>query len=178
MKRMELLRICKELATRNVWCIPESAIWGLAGYPDKPTMRVAMSRHVKAGVIKRIATKLYQNPFCDPPMWCAERLANFLRPNDNFYLSLESALHEWNWISQIPQCLTFVTTGRTHTFDTLYGRLIFVHTEEDSSTWSERMQYETERQIWVASPEKAFEDMKRYGKNLDLILPEGERGDW
>lgn len=175
MNRLKLMNVCKELAQKNVWCIPEATLWAALDYPDKASFRVALTRHVKAGVISRYASKLYKNPFATEPLFAAYRLANFLRPADTFYLSLESLLSEASWISQIPSCLTFVTTGRSYVFNTDLMPIHFVHTEEDPSSWGEHLKYMPERQVWVATPEKALEDLKRYGRNLDLVLPEHER---
>lgn len=126
-------------------------------------------------MLKRLGPKLYANPFLRPPSSGLFRLTNFLRPTDDFYLSCESILSEHGWISQLPFCLTFVTTGRSYRYSTLLGDIDFVHTEEDSSTWRGQLQRNDERQIWEATPEKAFADLKRYRRNLDLVLPASER---
>lgn len=175
MNRKLLLDSCKTLAASGVWCIPESTLLSFAGYPDQAYFRVAMTRHAKAGVIERIAAKLYANPFLSPPSAGLFRLTNFLRPQDDFYLSCESVLSESGWISQLPFCLTFVTTGRSYRYSTLLGDIDFVHTEEDSSQWSDHLHRNVDRQIWEASPEKALADLQRYRRNLDLVLPESER---
>lgn len=175
MNRKLLLESCKTLAAAGVWCIPESTLIGFAGYPDKAYFRIAMARHAKAGVIQRIAAKLYANPFLSPPSAGLFRLTNFLRPRDDFYLSCESVLSEHGWISQLPFCLTFVTTGRSYRYSTPLGDIDFVHTEEDSSGWYGQLQRNEDRQIWEATPEKALIDLQRYRRNLDLVLPPCER---
>ena len=175
MNRKLLLKACKTLASAGVWCVPESTLIGFAGYPDKSYFRVAMTRHCNAGVIEKIAPKLYANPFLGPPAAGLFRLTNFLRPNDDFYLSCESVLSECGWISQLPFCLTFVTTGRSYRYRTLMGDIDFVHTEEDPRNWVGHLQRNEERQIWEATPEKALADLHRYRRNLDLVLPPSER---
>lgn len=177
MNRKLLLEACKTLAATGVWCIPESTLIGFAGYPDKSYFRVAMTRHFKAGVIVKIAPKLYANPFLSPPAAGLFRLTNFLRPMDSFYLSCESILSEHGWISQLPFCLTFVTTGRSYRYSTMLGDIDFVHTEEDSSNWTAHVHRNDDRQIWEATPEKALADLQRYRRNLDLVLPASERPD-
>jgi hypothetical protein len=84
-------------------------------------------------------------------------------------------LSEHGWISQMPFCLTFVTSGRSYRYTTKFGDIEFVHTEEDPATWAPHLHYNEARQVWEASPEKALVDLKRYGKNLDLVLPVTER---
>lgn len=177
MDRKSLLQACKDLGKAGVWCIPESTLWACAGYPDKAYLRVAMSRHVKAGVIERISSGLYANPFLQAPAMRLFRLTNFLRPSDSFYLSCESVLSEHGWISQLPFCLTLVTTGRSHRFSTSLGDIDFVHTEEDPMVWPGKISYDDHRQIWVAAPDKALQDLTRYRRNLNLVIPESERPD-
>lgn len=177
MNRKQLMESCKELAASGVWCIPESTLWACAGYPDVGQLRVALSRHVKAGIVEKMAPKLYANPFLRAPATALFRLTSFLRPGELFYLSTESILSEHGWISQLPFCLTFVTTGRSYRYSTLLGDIDFVHTEEDSSAWAEHLQRNEDRQIWEATPEKALADLKRYRRNLDLVLPESDRAE-
>lgn len=177
MNRKSLLQACKDLGNSGVWCITESTLWACAEYPDKAYLRVAMSRHVKAGIIERISSGLYANPFKQAPAMGLFRLANFLRPSEDFYLSCESILSERGWISQIPFCQTFVTTGRSYRFTTPLGDIDFTHTTEDPSAWQGQLTYNQDRQIWEASADKAIADLKRYKRNLGLVLPESERPD-
>ncbi|WP_179179387.1 type IV toxin-antitoxin system AbiEi family antitoxin [Pseudomonas sivasensis] len=175
MNRKLLLNSCKTLADAGAWCIPESTLSACAGYPDKLYLRVALTRHVNAGLIERLGPKLYSNPFLKAPSSALFRLTNFLRPADSFYLSCESILSEHGWISQLPFCLTFVTTGRSYRYSTLLGDIDFVHTEEDPDCWVGHLQRNEDRQVWEASPEKALTDLRRYKRNLDLVLSESER---
>lgn len=75
----------------------------------------------------------------------------------------------------MPFCLTFVTTGRSYRYSTLLGDIDFVHTEEDPDCWVGHLQRNEDRQVWEASPEKALTDLRRYKRNLDLVLSESER---
>ncbi len=176
MNRKNLLMACKALARKGVWCIPESTLSAAFGYPAQASFRVAMSRHVSAGIIERISYGLYQNPFCQPPAFAIYRLANFLRPNDNFYLSLESVLSESSLISQVPSCTTFVTSGPSRVFETSLGTIHFVHTKESPESWKGHLTYIPLRQVWQASEEKALADFRRYGKNLHMVNEVDERG--
>jgi predicted transcriptional regulator of viral defense system len=175
MKRTELLSICSALAQKGIWCIPESTLAAAANYPATASLKVALSRHVKAGIITRVGKGLYLNPFANPPAFALYRLANYLRPHENMYLSLESVLSEASLISQVPSCLTFITTGVSYRFETPLGAIEFVHTEEDPNRWVGHLTYVAERQIWQASPDKALADFKRYGKNLHMVDERDER---
>lgn len=175
MNRKLLLESCKTLAAAGVWCIPESTLIACACYPDVGQLRVALSRHVKAGIIEKMGPKLYANPFLRAPATGLFRLTNFLRPTDLCYLSCESVLSEHGWISQLPFCLTFVTEGRSYRYSTLLGDIDFVHTEESPEAWQGHISRNDDRQVWEASPQKALSDLMRYRRNLDLVLPESER---
>ncbi|MBX8497782.1 hypothetical protein [Pseudomonas cichorii] len=177
MNRKLLMESCRTLAAAGVWCIPESTLIGFAGYPTRDYFRVPMARHVRAGIVEKIAPTLYSNPFLGPPAAGLFRLTNFLRPLDSFYLSCESVLSEHGWISQLPFCLTFVTTGRSYRYSTPLGDIDFVHTEEDPGSWHGHITRNEDRQVWEASPEKALADLQRYKRNLDLVLPESERSE-
>lgn len=177
MNRKLLLESCRTLAAAGVWCIPESTLSACAGYPNLSQLRVALTRHVKAEIIEKMGLRLYANPFLRPPATGLFRLANFLRPHDSHYLSCESVLSEHGWISQLPFCLTFVTTGRSYRYSTALGDIDFVHTEEDPNAWYGHITRNEDRQIWEATPQKALNDLKRYRRNLYLVLPESERSD-
>lgn len=44
-----------------------------------------------------------------------------IRPNDSFYESLESSASAWSLISQIPTVVTYMTTGKSKWYNTVYG---------------------------------------------------------
>lgn len=175
LNRKLLLDSCKMLSDSGVWCIPESTLSACASYPDLGQLRVALSRHVRAGIVEKMGPKLYANPFLRPPSTGLFRLTNFLRPGELFYLSAESVLSEHGWISQIPFCLTFVTEGRSYRYSTLLGDIDFVHTDESPEAWEGHIFRNHDRQVWEASPHKALVDLRRYKRNLGLVLAESER---
>ncbi len=93
----------------------------------------------------------------------------FLRPWDFSYLSLESALSEAGWISQIPSRLTLMTTGRSQIFNTPYGTIEFVHTMQAENKLRNEIRFDPQRELAVATPTRALRDLKRVGRNLDLV---------
>ncbi len=170
MRTSELSGTLQDLARRGRWCISESTLRTFLPEPVN-TFRVAMTRHVRTKAITRVAPGLYLNPFAPPPAWALERLAAHLRPDDSFYVSLESALHEHGWISQIPNRLTLMTSGRSYTCTTPLGVIEFVHTARAPNVWRSRTEFIPARGIHVASPELALEDLRHVGRNLDLVEP-------
>lgn len=138
---------------------------------DSRTMLKALARHQQAGVIERVARGLYVNPKARClPGDLLSALVSFLRPWDFNYLSLESALSEADWISQIPSRLTLMTTGRSQTFITPYGTIEFVHTMQTEGKLRSEIRFDPQRELAVATPNRALRDLKRVGRNLDLVI--------
>jgi len=155
----------------------ESGIWAFSSntlklmFPESDRTRLkALATHQKTGVITHIARGLYINPKARSlPTDLLSQLVAFLRPWDFNYLSLESALSEAGWISQIPSRLTVMTTGRRQVFETPYGAIEFIHTAQALERPRARVKWDANRQLWIATPEQAQRDLKKVGRNLDLL---------
>lgn len=153
----------------GVWAFSSNTLKLL--FPGDGRARLkALSAHQSAGLIVRVARGLYINPRarCLPDDLLAA-LVPFLRPWDLNYLSMESVLSEADWISQIPSRLTLMTTGRSQTFQTPYGTLEFVHTARQISHLRPYLNWDERRSIWTATPDCALRDLRRVGRNLDLV---------
>ncbi|EIU1445423.1 type IV toxin-antitoxin system AbiEi family antitoxin [Pseudomonas aeruginosa] len=174
MTRLKLIRVLNELAAQGIWCISHRNLGRLFGEAGKG-LTVTLARHSKDQLITRLGKGFYLIPNAPRPLNHLEQLANWLRPDDWFYLSLESALHEADWISQIPNRLTFMTSGRSYVYDTPVGIIEFVHTERSPEEWLPQTRLNDFRGIRIAPPEMALQDLKRVGRNLDLVRPEDER---
>lgn len=168
MRRSELQHTLRTLGQRGRWCVSEATLRQFV--PESAnTFRTSMTRHVRARAIDRVAPGLYLNPFAPPPAWALERLASHLRPLDAFYLSLESALHEHGRISQVPSRLTLMTSGRSYEYATPLGTIEFVHTAVPAARWRPRTTFMPDRKLHVASAELALEDLRKVGRNMDLV---------
>jgi hypothetical protein len=66
--------------------------------------------------------------------------------------------------------MTLMTTGRSRTFETPFGTLEFVHTAQTSDQLRGDMVFDEARQLEIATPERALRDLKRVGRNLDLVV--------
>ncbi len=133
------------------------------------TLNKSLSRHQRTGMIERISRGLYINPRARPlPPTCFSALPPFLRPWDLNYLSLESALSEAGWLSQLPSRLTLMTTGRSQTFRTPYGTIDFTHTARPIDALRDDLVFDDRRKLYVAKPERALRDLRRAGRNVDL----------
>ncbi|MCF7696330.1 hypothetical protein KPG66_09560 [Mycetohabitans sp. B2] len=143
---------------------------------NERAMLKALARHERAGLITHVARGLYVNPRArSMPPDALNALVPFLRPWDFNYLSLESALSEAGWISQIPSRLTMMTTGRSQTFKTPYGTLEFVHTAQRPDKLRSDLIFDARRELAVATPARALRDLKRVGRNLNLVTLHGNQ---
>lgn len=170
MRTAALAATLRILAHKGAWCVSEATLHRFHPEPLN-TLRKAMVRHARAGTVSRLAPGLYRNPLAQLPAWPLERLAAHLRPSDSYYVSLESALHEHGCVSQVPSRLTLMTSGRSYLHNTPLGTIEFVHTDRSPAVWRSRTVFVPERRIHVAEATLALEDLRRVGRNLDLVEP-------
>ena len=98
-----------------------------------------------------------------------ETIACALRKYDYNYVSLESALSQYGAISQIPiDRITIMTTGRKGTFKTPYGVIEFTHTKRSPLDIIDNT-IKTDHPLRLATPEAAFRDLKRVGRNINMV---------
>lgn len=169
MRIAALNQTLKALGKRGHWCLSEATL--RTHHPEAAnTFRTAMSRHVREHALERLAPGLYLNPYAALPPWALERLASRLRPKEAMYVSLESALHEHGRISQIPSRLTLMAAGRSYVHDTPLGSIEFVHTDVPPPRWRPRTVFMPERKVYLASVELAMADLRKVGRNLDLLV--------
>ncbi len=169
MRLRELMVVLEHWDAAGVWTFSSNTLKLLFPGDDRARLK-ALSTHQNTGLIVRVARGLYINPRarCLPDNLLAA-LVSFLRPWDLSYLSMESALSEAGWISQIPSRLTLMTTGRSQTFQTPYGTLEFVHTARRISDLRPHLNWDERQSIWIATPNCALRDLRRVGRNLDLV---------
>ena len=168
MRKSDLLHLLHQLATEGIWALSGRALCRLMQV--SPANRsVSLARSCQDGVIIRLARGFYRNSLASLPHNHLERLANWLRPNDWFYLSQESALHDAGYLQQIPNRLTFVTTGRSYVYHTPLGILEFTHTERPPVQWWHQVTPDWQRGLRIAMPKLALADLRRSKRNLDLV---------
>ncbi|MDR2839493.1 MAG: hypothetical protein LBV49_13140 [Azonexus sp.] len=168
----ELIAAMDHWDETGIWAFTLESLRLLFRESDRAILK-ALARHQEIGVIRRVARNLYVNPRARSlPPDVLSALVPFLRPWDFNYLSLESALSEAGWISQIPSRLTLMTTGRSQTFETSYGTLEFIHTARKPETLEADLVDDRRRELLIATPLRALRDLKRVGRNLDLVLKE------
>lgn len=141
-------------------------------FPDDGDRAMAdgISRLIVGGHLERAAKGVYV--FANsrqPRTHLLYEVARTLRRGCHTYLSLESALAEYGVISQIPVGHhTFVTTGRRGEFKTDYGTIEFTHTTRDPAEFVSEL-IDNGRPLPIASAERAYRDLRRVGRNLQMV---------
>lgn len=99
-------------------------------------------------------------------------VADFLRPSEYNYESLESAASRWGIISQVPVGhLMVVTTGAAGEVEIEgMGSIEFVHTDEPlEELLDAQIVSRPDTTLPIASRRRAVDDLTRYGRSLDLV---------
>lgn len=138
---------------------------------DSPkTLQIAVDRLVRRGALLRAARGIYVFAYGRfRPSEILEQVARAMRRGCYNYVSLESALSEYGAISQIPvDRLTVMTTGRKGVYKTPWGVIEFTHTARPVRELVHRMR-DVGRPLRLATPQAAWEDLKRVGRNTHLV---------
>ena len=150
----------------------------LSGNLSAGAYRSVLKRAEGAGILKRVCRGLYlysksQHHKGDLLFHAAARL----RADCFNYISLETALSDAGIISQIPlQWITIMSSGRSSTIRCgQYGTIEFVHTKKAAGDFADALVYDGRCRLWRATPALALRDMRRAGRNLDLIDWEAAR---
>jgi len=134
------------------------------------TLQEGVNRLVKGGLLQRACRGVYVYPFArSRDSYTIERVTQALRRGEYNYISLESALSEYGAISQIPlDRLTVMTTGRKGTYRTPWGTIEFTHTKRAARDIVAGIR-NTNRPLRMATPQVAWRDLKRVGRNTHLV---------
>jgi len=139
---------------------------------DSPKAFTAgINRLVKDNILVRACRGIYVNPYASSmDSYVIEHIAKALRRGNYNYVSLESMLSEYGIISQIPvDRLTVMTTGRKGVYTTPYGTIEYTHTKRPEANLRSGVYPIKNRPLYVASKETAWRDLKRVGRNIDLV---------
>lgn len=138
------------------------------------TFSEGLNRLVKAGILQRACRGIYVNEQASHfDSYTIDRIVKTLRRGEYNYVSLESMLSEYGLISQMPiDRLTVMTTGRTGTYTTPYGVIELIHTKRSITNILSSTQMSSERPLRIASKDAALRDLRRVGRNIELLNPE------
>lgn len=135
------------------------------------TLNSTIKRLTKAEVLTKVSNGLYAGDrFKKMKKDALTSIAIKLRPFDVNYLSAESVLSSQSVISQqMFDRVTVMTTGRSGTFKTPYGVVEFTHTKRDPLSIIKSTFRSDYYGIRVAPVDIAFRDLKRIGRNVDMV---------
>jgi len=171
MKRSELTKRLLEADRGSVWAFTPASFGALLGKSEPNYLKLMMKRLTDQGVLVRAARGVYVNPLARSlPADVRRGLLRFLRPREISYVSLESKLSEAGAISQITTALTCMTTGSLGTFETPWGIIEFTHTNRAIDF--EKDVYRRDDGTLEATVARALRDLRRVGRNLNLVDPE------
>ncbi|MBD3584130.1 hypothetical protein HHX48_00075 [Salinimonas sp. HHU 13199] len=135
--------------------------------------RKKLSKGVSNRWLLKVCRDMYALPGNEPiKVGVLEYIASRLHWNKFIYVSLETELSRQGIISQIPfGYLTVMTQGRSGKIETRYGTIEFTHTSRKNLT-EEDVYYDSDARIFRAKAKRAIADLKRVGRNTDMINEE------
>ena len=138
---------------------------------DSPdALAAGLRRLVNSGVLARAARGVYVFALsAHLGEDTLEFIARAMREGEYSYISLESALSEYGAISQVPiGRITVMTTGRKGEYKTPFGVIEFTHTGRPVEQFIPRI-FDRGRPLRIADKHLAWRDLKRVGRNTDLV---------
>ncbi|MDE0062168.1 MAG: hypothetical protein OXU72_05190 [Gammaproteobacteria bacterium] len=141
----------------------------LLPHTNPHTFDATLCRLVASGVLVRAAQGIYVHALTVGAREnILQHVACALRRGEYSYVSLETALSRWGAISEIPMRLTLMTTGRSQSYETLYGAIEFIHTSRSVISILDGT-VRSDEPLRLAKAMTAYEDLKRVGRNLELV---------
>jgi len=165
------------LAKGNDLILHQKDLFTLMGRADSSASRMLLVRAVAAGIVQNPTKGLYvfsASMRLNPDS--IYKIARKLRSGYFNYLSLESVLSQSGLIPQLPiDRITIMTTGRSQVFE-LHGIGVveFIHTKKSMDALAPNLVWDQDIEMFRASPEYALRDLKRVGRNLDMIQESDE----
>ncbi len=167
-----LLRSLRAIADEQRYLFTLSDLASLLPGMSDSAFKSLLSRLVSREELLRVCRGLYRPVWIDIAHgWILHHAAARLRAGIFTYLSLESVLSETGRISQMPmQSITLMTRGRGGDIDCgPLGHIAFTHTTQTPEQVMAHLQYDPERRLWIADEDQALRDLRRTGRNLDLL---------
>lgn len=174
MKTVESIKILWEWDRRGRSVFSVADLRKMFPERSRKTFAQGLARLVSQGFLERAARGVYVNPLSSRSRrYLVEEVAACLRRGEYSYISLESALSEYGAISQIPMSrITVMTTGRAAEIQTPYGVIEFTHTARPVRNILGGTIVMEGRPMRIARVETALRDLRRVGRNLDMVIEE------
>lgn len=134
------------------------------------TLSSTLKRLSQYGALTKVSNGLYATEQSKARENMLYNMAAYLRPDEINYLSNESVLCNLSIISQqMLDRITVMTTGRSGTFKTPFGVIEFTHTKRDPVSILKATSKPHGMPIRLANKHVAVRDLKRIGRNLNMI---------
>lgn len=174
MNQIQALRVLEFWDKQGKYVFTKSELSKLFANDAAKAFDEGLARLVKNVVLQRACRGVYVNPNAKSfDGYVIEHIAKALRQGHYNYISLESMLSEYGAISQIPiDRLTVMTTGRSGTYKTIFGVIEFTHTKRPVADIIEHIKSVSNRPLRIASKAIAWRDLKRVGRNIEMVNPE------
>ena len=171
MKNLKAIQLLNDLDRSGKYAFSRHNLSRLFHHDSPQTFSKTLERLVDADVLVRACRGIYVNPHAHSlDSYLIEQIAKVLRRGKYNYVSLESMLSEYGVISQIPiDRLTVMTTGRSGVYETPYGVIEFTHTKRSVKNILENTVFIKTRPLRIATEATALRDLRRVGRNLELI---------
>jgi len=174
MNKLQAIRALKEFDKRGKFIFTKHDLIKLFIDDSPKALTEGLNRLVKTGLLQRVCRGVYVNVETQRfDSYVIEYIAKAIKRGCYSYVSLESMLSEYGLISQVPiDRLTVMTTGRQGIYKTPYGIIEFTHTKRSVSDILEHTLTVEGRPLRIATKEAAIRDLKRVGRNLNLLVEE------
>src|SRR3989338_8207148 len=174
MKKMQAIQIIRDFDMKGRCVFSKHDLSKLFPEDNQKALEEGLNRLVKAGLLVRACRGIYVNDFAQSrDSYVIEHVAKALRRGEYNYVSLESILSEYGVISQIPlDRLTVMTTGREGVYQTPYGVIEMTHTKRSTTNILKNTVFVKKKPLRIATKKTALRDLKRVGRNLNLIIIE------
>src|SRR3990167_1467665 len=176
MKKMQAIQMIRDFDKKGRFVFSKHDLSKLFPEDNQKALEEGLNRLIKAGLLVRACRGIYVNDFAQSKdSYVIEHVAKALRRGEYNYVSLESILSEYGVISQIPlDRLTVMTTGRKGTYQTPYGVIEFTHTKRSVDDILNSIKDIAGRPLRVASKQAAIRDLRRVGRNINLLQQEDD----
>ncbi|PKL08986.1 MAG: hypothetical protein CVV51_06180 [Spirochaetae bacterium HGW-Spirochaetae-7] len=174
---LDLQKKLFHLAKGNDLILHQKDLFTLLGKEDSSASRMLLVRAVVAGIVRNPTRRIYvfaATSRIQPNT--LYRIARKLRSGHFNYLSLESVLSQCGRIPQLPiDRITVMTSGRSQVFELEgIGVVEFTHTKKSMDALAPNLVWDKDIEMFRASPEYALRELKRVGRNLDMVKAEDE----
>jgi len=176
MNKLRAMQVLREFDKNGQYVFSKHDMTKLFPEDNPKALDEGLNRLVKTGLLKRACRGVYVNDNAQSfDSYVIEHIAKVLRRGKYNYVSLESMLSEYGIISQIPiDRLTVMTTGRRGFYRTPYGVIEFTHTKRSVTDILDHIQWVAGRPLRVANKETSLRDLKRVGRNINLLKQEND----